>query len=83
MSCKKCMKNYNSSENKPFIISKCLHTVCLECLDKLTAQKCPLCEQLIENKVINDPVLELIERNSNNVISIHSNHYNLINPNFF
>ena len=58
MECEYCTKEYNSSENKPFLILPCVHTFCLSCLKKLG--ECPKCGTIIESTKPNYSLLELV-----------------------
>lgn len=59
MSCKICFNNYDHSKHKPYQLS-CPHTYCINCLNKLKSNKCPVCNLKIVNKNPNIALLELI-----------------------
>jgi hypothetical protein len=74
-SCKICYQSYDDDFKKPYIISPCSHTICLECLKEILSlsSNCPFCK--IDIKVsVNEmkPNYELIDiiykiKNTNNV----------------
>lgn len=73
-SCKICYSVYDDYEKKPYIISPCSHTICIDCLREILEinSNCPFCKKEIKAS-INEmkPNYELIDiintiRNSNN-----------------
>ena len=73
-SCKICYSVYDDHEKKPYIISPCSHTICIDCLREILEinSNCPFCKKEIKAS-INEmkPNYELIDiintiRNSNN-----------------
>ncbi len=62
MICKICLEPFDHSIRKPFSLSSCQHTYCLECIDKfhLNDNKCPLCREQIKGKFINIALLEVV-----------------------
>jgi hypothetical protein len=51
MSCKKCLKLYDTSVHKPMVLFNCVHTFCNECV--LNINKCPTCSNEIKSKTVN------------------------------
>ncbi|XP_069975479.1 trichohyalin isoform X2 [Penaeus vannamei] len=46
--CKACQNQYNRKERCPYILSVCGHTVCWDCIDRVSGRKsteCPLCHK--------------------------------------
>ncbi len=57
MSC--CVCNENDFINNKM---KCGHLVCEECLDHMRSMKCPLCKIIMEGSLLNDNIVEDIEK---------------------
>jgi len=74
-SCKICYQSYDDDCKKPYIISPCSHTICLECLKEILKQNgtCPFCKKEIKASICEmKPNYELIDiiykiKNTNNV----------------
>jgi len=62
MNCKICLQPFDHSTHKPYSLSSCPHTYCLECIDKfqLNDNKCPHCREPIKGKFINIALLEVV-----------------------
>jgi hypothetical protein len=58
--CKICLEPYDHSIRKPYSLSSCPHTFCINCLERLKENKCPVCNRNIISKNINLELLELI-----------------------
>jgi hypothetical protein len=75
-SCKICYQSYDDELKKPYIISPCSHTICLECLKEilLLSCTCPFCKKEIKASICEmKPNYELIDiiykiKNTNNVV---------------
>ena len=59
MNCQICLNSFDHSIHKPYMLS-CPHTFCLSCINKLTANKCPVCNIEIKAKNSNIALLGLI-----------------------
>lgn len=74
-SCKICYQSYDDDLKKPFIISPCSHTICLECLKEILMLTCtcPFCKKEIKASICEmKPNYELIDiiykiKNTNNI----------------
>lgn len=74
-SCKICYQSYDDDSKKPYIISPCSHTICLECLKEILSLNCncPFCKKEIKASIIEmKPNYELIDiiykiKNTSNV----------------
>ena len=64
MFCQICYNDYNHSINKPYSLSHCSHTFCIECLNKLTSNKCPICKAEYQAKNPNLSLMEFIPKSS-------------------
>ena len=42
LECQICYQEFNTDRRTP-MTSSCGHTICKECVDRLTTQECPLC----------------------------------------
>ncbi len=62
MECVICVNLYDHSIHKPYSLTSCPHTYCLECLDKFN--KCPQCSIPINGKNLNIELLKLIPESS-------------------
>jgi hypothetical protein len=63
-SCKICYQSYDDDLKKPYIISPCSHTICLECLKEILTLSCncPFCKKEIKASVLEmKPNYELID----------------------
>jgi hypothetical protein len=60
MNCDICFESFDHSIHKPYSLSSCPHTYCLNCLEKLKTKKCPQCNKLIKGKNANMALLKLI-----------------------
>lgn len=73
--CKICYQSYDDDLKKPYIISPCSHTICLECLKEILmlSNTCPFCKKEIKASICEmKPNYELIDiiykiKNTNNV----------------
>ena len=79
MDCTICFETYNNSERKPIVLNPCGHSFCNSCLQHLLTQ-CPSCRTLIETKIINYALLNILQQQQNNEINIpnNSNHLSLV-----
>jgi len=59
MNCNICSKEYNNSNNKPFILFPCCHTFCSECVLSLTV--CRNCSSSIDDKKANLALFDLLD----------------------
>lgn len=59
MNCNICSKEYNNSNNKPFILFPCCHTFCSECVLSLTV--CRNCSSSIDEKKANLALFDLLD----------------------
>lgn len=64
MSCQICFNEYNHSSHKPYSLSNCPHTFCIDCLNKLKTNKCPNCNANISAKNPNLSLLDFIQKGS-------------------
>ncbi len=62
--CNICLEAFDHSTHKPYSLSSCSHTYCLNCLEKLTNKKCPSCGKLFKEKHPNIALLEFIPESS-------------------
>jgi hypothetical protein len=51
--CDLCFINFNTSNNKPYSLYPCGHTFCLECINKLKYNKCPIDREQFDGKAPN------------------------------
>ncbi len=59
MNCDICFEPFDHSIHKPYNLS-CPHTYCLDCIQKLSDNKCPQCKQIIKEKYPSNALLRLI-----------------------
>jgi hypothetical protein len=89
-SCKICYSSYDDDMKKPYIISPCSHTICLECLKEILSLSCncPFCKIDIKASLTEmKPNYELIDiiykiKNTSNVAKC-GKCKNLINSIYF
>jgi hypothetical protein len=62
--CNICLEAFDHSTHKPYSLSSCSHTYCLNCLEKLTNKKCPSCGKLFREKHPNIALIEFIPLSS-------------------
>lgn len=60
MSCQICYSEFDHSRHKPYSLSNCPHTFCIDCLKKIKSKKCPYCNVPFTSKNPNLSLLELI-----------------------
>jgi hypothetical protein len=63
-SCKICYQSYDDDLKKPYIITPCSHTICLECLKEILmlTSNCPFCKKEIKASILEmKPNYELID----------------------
>jgi hypothetical protein len=81
MDCEICKKNYDHSKNKPFILTPCNHTSCIDCINKAEGQICPVCKKnymkknpkWLELKMLPDSKYDQLNMNlKQNLTSINS-----------
>lgn len=53
MDCPICLESYNETNHQPNVLYPCGHTLCKECLKKLTSKKCALCNTVFTDFVPN------------------------------
>ena len=65
MDCPSCLFKYNVTNKVPIFITSCGHTMCAECVNKLSASVCPRCKTKFDTDKKNFPknheILKLIE----------------------
>ena len=59
MNCQIHFNQFDHSIYKPYILS-CPHTICLDCLKRLTSKICPFCSEPVTNSYPNLALLELL-----------------------
>ena len=69
MECTICFNKYDEETHHPFLVIPCGHCFCMDCLNKIPTQRCPIDRKLIENKIINRGTLDVIRESTLN----HSN----------
>lgn len=65
--CSVCLENYTREHNPPISCVPCGHIVCRPCLQYWLSKNnsCPECRQRVNSQMINRPLLDLIEGNTN------------------
>ena len=61
--CKICYSEFDSVDLKPYTLSPCGHTLCIECLKEIEEQfgECPFCKTQINSYSLNNKLKELLE----------------------
>ena len=67
MECDICLSPYDHSIHRPYMLS-CPHTICIGCLNRLTAKYCPNCKTEISIKNPNNELLKLIPKSTYDLI---------------
>ena len=62
MECSICNEDYDTKDHKPYTIFPCGHCFCLKCINLLTQQQCPNCRGILQSKIVNRGVLDIIEQ---------------------
>lgn len=85
MSCNVCYSKFDHSKHKPYFLSNCPHTFCVDCLKRLENKSCPICNKAFKEIHPNLSLLEFIpeseydialnklEKTYKSTISIRSN----------
>jgi hypothetical protein len=69
MECSICQENYNQRDRKPYLINPCGHCFCSTCLNSFQNNLCPNRRGVIGGKIINRPLLDLLDENERKVIT--------------
>ena len=59
MECEVCLRTFDHSKFKPYVLNTCAHTACISCISQCTDQ-CPLCETKFSSKNPNWSLLQLV-----------------------
>ncbi len=57
MNCQLCLINYDHNKHVPYSMS-CQHTICSGCISNIKRNKCPICNEIIRNKQVNQAILQ-------------------------
>jgi hypothetical protein len=49
--CEKCKQTYDHSKHKPYVLTPCGHSLCIDCINRLDTSMCPLCDKNFFRKV--------------------------------
>lgn len=60
MTCQVCLSEYDHSKHKPYSLSNCPHTFCIDCINKVKNKKCPMCQTFFRSYNPNLSLLEFV-----------------------
>jgi hypothetical protein len=60
LQCPVCHEDFNTTDYKPFVSSRCGHSFCQKCINKI-GENCPVCREFCHGYVKNYSLIEILE----------------------
>jgi len=75
MDCSICFECFDDEiiQQRPYLIVPCGHCLCFECSERLNSNNCPKCRGIINEKILNRHVMDLISEKKSQLSQIKSN----------
>lgn len=64
INCQVCLCEYDHSKHKPYSLSNCPHTFCIDCIKRIKTKKCPMCQTFFKSFNPNLSLLEFVPQSS-------------------